>query len=327
MSKKDTKKKKERSLNWPEFWDLTKTSFKEFFKGDSRMSEGESFIHGAALAYYAILAMVPLIYLAITFFGFIVGQDKVIKIVGNIVQSNMGISDLSTITGLMYDWDIGKGGTFWLRAAGIIAMIFVSSALFNSLRKSLNTFFGIRAVHNYNAFLENIAKRFIYMGLMAVFGVIIIGIYLAQSLILSAGAWLFSDNSVFQSVLFSIFEHLSIFLISFIGITVIFRYFHDAVVKWKMAMTGAFFTAIFMYLGQILVNYYLANFFFVPNSGIAGTLIAILAFIFYTSQIIFLGAKYMSVYARMVGSPIVPKNNGGKKKKIKEDHLTSETSD
>lgn len=319
MSKKDSKRKKPRSLSWPEFWELTKTSIKEFFRGDERMSEGESFIHGAALAYYAILALVPMIYLAITFFGFIVGQDEVIGIVGDIVQSNMGVSDISTITGLMYDWNIGKGGTFWLRAAGIIAMIFVSSALFNSLRKSLNTFLGIRAVHHYNAFLENIAKRFIYMGLMAVFGVIIIGIYLAQSLLFSAGEWLFSGDSVFQGVLFSIFEHLSIFLISFVGITVIFRYFHDAVVKWKMAMTGAFFTAIFMYLGQILVNYYLANFFFVPNSGIAGTLIAILAFIFYTSQIIFLGAKYMSVYARMVGSPILPKNNDKKEKKKNEE--------
>ncbi len=308
MSKKQTKKKKPRSLSWPEFWELTKTSFKEFFKGDNRMSEGESFIHGAALAYYAILALVPMIYLSITFFGLIVGQDKVIEIVGNIVQSNMGISDISAITNLMYDWNIGKGGTFWLRAAGIVAMIFVSSALFNSLRKSLNSFLGIRTVHHYNALLENIVKRFFYMGLMAVFGAVTIGIYFTQSLLFSAGSWLFSDSSIFKGVLLSIFEHLSVFLISFIGIAVVFKYFHDAVVKWKMAMTGAFFTAIFMYLGQILINYYLSNFFFVPNSGIAGTLIAILAWIFYTSQIIFLGVKYMSVYARMVGSPIKPKN-------------------
>lgn len=315
MSKEHPEDKKSRSLSWPEFWELTKTSFKEFFKGDDRMSEGESFIHGAALAYYAILALVPMLYLAITFFGFIVGQDEMIKIVGDIVQSNMGVSDISTITNLMYDWDLGKGGTFWLRAGGIVAMIFVSSALFNSLRKSLNTFFGIRIVHHYNAFLENMAKRFIYMGLMAVFGVIIIGIYLAQSLLFSAGEWLFSGHSIFQGVLFSILEHLSIFLITFVGISVVFRYFNDAVVKWKMAMTGAFFTAVFLYLGQILVNYYLANFFFVPNSGIAGTLIAILAFIFYTSQIIFLGAKYMSVYARMVGTPILPKNSERQKKR------------
>lgn len=323
MSKNTTKEKKSESLSWREFWQLTKTSFKEFFKGDTRMTEGESFMHGAALAYYAILAMVPLIYLAITLFGFIVGQDKVIEIVGNIVQTNMGISDISTITGLMYDWNIGKGGTFWLRAVGLIAMILVSSALFNSLRKSLNSFLGIRTVHHYNAFLENMAKRFIYLGMIAVFGIVIIGIYFGLSLLISAGNWLFEDNSVFRGVLFPILEHLSIFLISFIGITVVFKYFHDAVVKWKMAMTGAFFTSIFMYLGQILINYYLTNFFFVPNSGIAGTLIVILVWIFYTSQIIFLGAKYMSVYARMVGSPILPKNNDKKQKKKEEEQPTT----
>jgi membrane protein len=72
-------------------------------------------------------------------------------------------------------------------------------------------------------------------------------------------------------------------------------------------MAGALFTAVLLYLGQLVINYYLANYFFAADSGVAGTLLAVLTWIFYTSQIIFLGAKYTSVYARMVGTPIKAK--------------------
>src|SRR5690554_4501110 len=86
---------KEKKLKWLEIWQLTKLSFKEFLNADS-------FMHGAALAYYAIFALVPIIYLAITSFGLIVGQDRVIEIVGDLMESNMGITDVSSFTDLMY---------------------------------------------------------------------------------------------------------------------------------------------------------------------------------------------------------------------------------
>ena len=63
-----------RKLSWLEIWELTKTSFLEFFKGDS-------FTHGAALAYYAIFALIPILYLSITSIGLFLGQDRVIEIV------------------------------------------------------------------------------------------------------------------------------------------------------------------------------------------------------------------------------------------------------
>ncbi|HLW29384.1 MAG TPA: YihY/virulence factor BrkB family protein [Brumimicrobium sp.] len=288
---------KGRSLTWPEMWQLTKISFKEFFRGDS-------FMHGAALAYYAIFALVPIIYLSITSFGLIVGQDKVISIVGDLMESNMGISDVSSFTDLMYQWEIGKGGSTLLQILGITALIFTSTAMFNSLSKSLNSFFGIIPIRHYNALLETLVKRMVSFGLMAIFAAIILVIYFAQSVLIAVGSRILSDGSFFQETLFFILEHISILAINFLVFTFVFKYLHDGIVKWKLAMAGALFTAILLYAGQLVINYYLANYFFAANSGVAGTLLAVLTWIFYTSQIIFLGAKYTSVYARMVGMPI-----------------------
>lgn len=296
MSEK-SENNKPRSLRWPEFWKLTKTSFVEFFEG------GHSFIHGAALAYYAVLALVPMLYLAITFFGQIVGQHRVIQIIGDVLKKNMGVADISSLTPLMYQWNIGKGGSEILKITSIIALIIVSTTLLNSLRKSINAFFGIKPVWHYNAILEVIVKRLFYFLLITGFATVTIIIYFGQSIILSLSGEILTHGGIAEKSLFFVLEHLSVLAINFLIFTFVFKYVHDGKVKWKLAMTGAFFTALLLYLGQVLINYYLVNFFF-AKGGIAATILAILTFIMYSSQIIFLGAKYMSVYARMVGTPI-----------------------
>jgi len=291
---------KVRELSWKEIWKLTKTSFSEFI-------EGNSFMHGAALAYYAIFALVPIIYLTVTSFGLFIGQDEIIAIVGELLEDNVGISDVSAFTDLMYEWEIGKGGTLFLRIVGIGALIFISTAMFNSLRNSLNFFFGIEPEKRFNIVLETLLQRLLSFGLMALFGAIIIVVYFVQSILVSFGSEILSDGSFIQELVINILEHISMLLINFLLFAFVFKYLHGGKIQWKLAMGGALLTAILLYLGQLLINYYLANFFFAAKSGIAGTLMALLTYIFYTSQIIFIGAKFTSVYARMVGKPIVPK--------------------
>jgi membrane protein len=291
---------KVRSLSWKEIGLMVKTSFKEFF-------EDNSFLHGAALAYYAIFALVPIIYLALTTFGKVVGQERMIEIISNIMEVSMGIEDVSPFTDLMYQWNIGSGGSFALRAVGIGVLIFTSTAMFNSMRNSINSFFHVQPIHHYNVFLENLINRLISFGILALFGVVVILIYFGQTVLVSLSSELFSGYSAtYQTILFLI-EHISLLLVNFIMFAFIFKYLHDGKIRWKLALGGALFTSIMLYLGQLLVNYYLTNFFFAANSGIAGTLLMVLTWIFYTSQIIFLGAKFTSVYARFVGKPIVPK--------------------
>lgn len=289
-----------RKLSWLEIWDLTKTSFKEFFKADS-------FTHGAALAYYAIFALIPILYLTITSIGAFLGQDKIIEVVSFLMESKMGISDVSSFTDLMYQWDIGTGGTFLLKIVGVFVLVFTSTAMFNSLRSSLNSFFDVKPINHYNVVIESLISRLISFGLLALFAVIVIVIYFAQSMLISLGTELLSDGSFGQKTFLLIFEHFTMILVNFALFAFIFKYLHDGKIKWKLALGGSLFTAILLYLGQLVINYYLSNFFFAANSGIAGTLLAILTWIFYTSQIIFLGAKFTAVYARKVGKPIIPK--------------------
>ncbi|MBW7867585.1 MAG: YihY/virulence factor BrkB family protein [Brumimicrobium sp.] len=293
-------KEEGRSLSWQELFELGKESIQQFLLGDS-------FMHGAALAYYAVFALIPIIYLAISFFGLIVGQDRIIEIAGELIKNNMGIVDISTLTELMYKAGLGGGSTTFYRAIGIIAVIFTSTAMFNSLSKSINVFYGIKITKKHRAFLNQLLKRLISFGVMAALASTVIILYFAQSLLIAFSTELLSYIGIEKGFVSSLIEHLSIIFINFIGFMMIFKYVHDARVSWKLAMTGAFFTAILLYFGQLLINYYLINYFYANNIGIAGTILIILSWIFYTSQIIFIGATYTSFYAKKSGNPILPK--------------------
>ena len=87
--------------------------------------------------------------------------------------------------------------------------------------------------------------------------------------------------------------------------TFIFRYVHDGIVKWRLALYGAVVTSVILYLSQLGIKYYLVNFFFAANGGIAGSLLIIMVWVFYSSLIIFLGAKFTAVYAAKIGEPIL----------------------
>jgi membrane protein len=63
-------------------------------------------------------------------------------------------------------------------------------------------------------------------------------------------------------------------------------------------------TAFLLYFGQLLIKYYLGNFFFAKDGGIAGTMLVMLTWMYYSSQIIFFGAKFTAVYGKMVGKTI-----------------------
>jgi membrane protein len=83
---------------------------------------------------------------------------------------------------------------------------------------------------------------------------------------------------------------------------------NDGKVDWKMAIRGSVLTTALLYLGQLLIKYYLTNYFFGAGGGVAGTLLIILVWVYYSSQIIFFGAKFIAVYSKMTDREIKYRN-------------------
>jgi membrane protein len=151
------------------------------------------------------------------------------------------------------------------------------------------------------AILRGILFRLISIALIGFFSLVIILIYFAQTILISLGdSWL-NELQVWHWVFASLSSSTLSLLSNMIIFTMIFRYVHDGVVRWKLAFLGAMVTSVLLYSGHLLIRYYLSNFFFAADGGIAGSLLVIMVWVFYTSQIIFFGARFIAVFAEKAG--------------------------
>jgi membrane protein len=278
-------------------WILLRTSFNEFL-------QDKSFIHGASLAYYTIVAMVPMLYLAFLTIGHFLGQQQLIEIVANVAKDQIGIEDVSWLIEALTLIDLGQGNSV-LKVVGVVVLIFSSSAIFNSLRTSLNIFFDVEIPEKKLTFLQALIARGVSFVMLSGVALIVILFYFLETAFVSFGGQLLGGEA--QSVWMHVIEHFGSIISNVLIFLFVFKYLHDGKVEWAIALRGSVFTGILLYLGQLLIKYYLTNFFFAASGGVAGTILVLLAWIYYSAQIIFLGAKITKVYARMIGRPIVQK--------------------
>ncbi|MES2589403.1 MAG: YihY/virulence factor BrkB family protein, partial [Bacteroidota bacterium] len=152
--------------------------------------------------------------------------------------------------------------------------------------------------------MSNLMTKLNSIILLTFFGLIVILTYFAQTILLSFGSKLLGNLDTLQWVLFMFTQHILVIFSNILIFTLIFKYLHDAKVEWKIAFAGSIFTSVLLYLGQLLIKYYLGNYFFARDGGLAGTILVILVWMYYSSHIIFLGAKYTVMYAKAIGKPI-----------------------
>jgi len=266
---------------------------KAFWQALKEYVQEGAFHHGAALAYYTLFAFIPIIYLTTSIYGRVIGQQNMQEIVGSILKSGLGIQDSGSILKLVESMSIDKPN-FFLELASIGILLYTCSAFMISLKRSLNEFFNVskKSRQESNLFMEIIGFRFVGVLLLAIFALVIILFYFLQIFIFSAiTSWLQWNNGFVDfslqvlQVLFTLLSNILIF-------SLIFKYMHNAKVTWRVARNGAIATTILLYLSQWLIGYYLQHYFVMGTLGVANSIFIMLAWVHYSAQIVFFGAKY-----------------------------------
>jgi membrane protein len=281
---------------------LFKTSFTEFFRD-------KSFIHGASLAYFTLVALVPLVYIAYATIGRVFGQEKLIQIIAEAARTHVGIEDIDWLIILLGRLNVGSG-SLPLEIAGFFLLGFSASAIFNSMRTSLNTFFGIHTWEIKLGFWDRVKARLGSFLLLTLVGLVFILIYFLETAFVAFGSEVIGDES--EGKLHILATHLGSVISNSAIFFLVFKFLHDGFVHWKIAVRGAIFTGTMLFIGQWLIKYYLTHYFFAAGGGVAGTIFVLMVWVFYSAQIIFLGAKVTKVYADMLNMPI----HSRKKKRV-----------
>lgn len=261
----------------------------------------------AALAYYTVFSLSPLLIIAIAIAGAIFGEEAARgEIVGQI-QGLVGKDGAEFIqTAIESAAKPTEGGGF-ASAISVVVLLFGASGVFAQLQDALNTIWEVQPDPKAGA------GGFIRARFLAFSMVLGIGFLLLVSLLLSAGL---SGVVAYLGNLFPIISSLlqvANFVLGFIVTTVLFgliyKFLPDVKITWSDVLIGAAMTSLLFSIGRYALGLYLGNSSFGSTYGAAGSLVIILAWVYYAAQILFFGAEFTQVYARRYGSQIVPDKN------------------
>jgi membrane protein len=196
-----------------------------------------------------------------------------------------------------------------LEIIGILFVLIASSAFLTSLRNSINEFYNIEKTifKGRKAIQVNVFERLISLLFLAVFASVFLIIYMFHSVGFTViHSWLDSSTDI-QVLILRIMDFSFSILLNYVIFLLIFKFLNNGKVTWRVASMGAIVTAVLLFLGQLLIKYYLLNMFVLGTAGIAGSLFIFMAWVHYSSQIIFVGAKFTFTFSKKIGSPIVSK--------------------
>ncbi len=282
-----------------------KTTFSLFSETFAVWLEDDAPSLGAALAYYTIFSLAPLLVIVIGVAGMVWRQSDsvradVMQQVGDLVGP-----DGAEMVGTMLDSASGPGAeSFWATLIGGAVLLFGATTAFAQLKASLNVIWGVRPDPD-RGFVNLLLARVLSFGL-----VLTIGFLLLVSLILSAAlsaldAFLtdlaFGTDVLIQAAGFVI--SLGVVVVLF---ALIFKYLPDAEIEWRDVWVGAFITALLFTLGKFALGVYLGSSSAASAYGAAGSLVLLLIWIYYSAQILFFGAAFTRVYAQRYGAQIRP---------------------
>ena len=283
--------------NLPTIFKLTYQGWKE--DRASRLS--------AALAYYTIFSLAPMLVIVIAITSLLWEADVVRQQILNQVQGLVGSEGSDFIAGMITNTGTPARDIF-ATIIGIITLLFGALGVFNELHNSLNIIWGVEEEKT-KGFFQTI-KKVIIDRLLSFTMILGIGFLLLVSLVISTGI------SAVQETIGNIFPFSELILqiinlvVSIGVITVLFalmfKFLPDAEIAWRDVWLGAFVTALLFSIGKTAIGIYLGNSAVASSFGAAGSLILLLLWIYYSAQILFFGAEFTQVYANKYGSKIAP---------------------
>jgi membrane protein len=284
---------------WGKVWPVVKQAFSEW-------SSDKCPRLGAALSYYTVFSLAPVLILVIAVAGIFLGREAA---QGKIVEQLAGLLGLEASK--MVQAAILKAGQTdgGLRASviGVVTLLVGATGVMVELQDALNTVWKVLPKPGGGV------KRFVRARLIALALVLSLGFLLLVSLVMSAGLELVSGwaGSLFPG--WVAFGYLLNYVVS-IGVialffALIFKLLPDAKVAWKDVWFGALLTSLLFHLGKYLISLYIGRASVASTFGAAGSLAVVLVWIYYSSQILLMGAEVTRAYANRYGSAVVPNEN------------------
>lgn len=279
------------------FFRYLKQVFKEF-------SADDILKYSASLAYYTVFSIAPLLVIVITLSGLFFGkeavQGQVYEQLNQLIGSVAAMQVQDTIKNIHL-----TGNNFFASMVSIVILLVGATSIFGEVQDSLNKIWGLR-VKTKKVWWKLILNRLLSFSL-----IISIGFILAVSLILNAvvaafGKFIGKYIANYSMYVIEVTEAILSFVVAAFLFSLMFKILPDAKIKWKDVLLGGFVTAIFFTIGKVAIGFYLGQSNLTSLYGAAGSVIILMVWVYYSSIILYLGAEFTKVHAKLYGGKILP---------------------
>jgi membrane protein len=260
----------------------------------------------AAISYYTVFAVPPLLALLTLLASEFVRPPELQELLSDQIAAWVGVESATQIVGVVQEVarpELG-GPTAIL---GLLAVLFGATNAFVQLQNALNAAWGVAPDPERGDVRTFFVKRAVSLVMILATGVLLV-VLLGVSTVLSAfhgGVRSHAPERLGRWVLTVMDAATSLAVVTGL-LAVIFRYVPDAVIRWRDALVGALFTGVLFTGGKLIIGYYLGHNDLANVYGAAGSLAVALLWIYYTANILLLGAEFTEVWACRHGEPVRP---------------------
>jgi membrane protein len=274
---------------------------KETFKG---FIDDNALQLSAALSYYTIFSLPPLLIIIISLSGIFFGADAVKGEIFGQINGLVGNGAASQIQEMIINVKLSSSNTF-VTILGIILLIIGASGVFSEIQDSINFIWGIKTKPK-RGLIKFIYNRLMSFSMIASVGFLLLVGLIINSLIVILNKHLAIIIPHDAIVLFYIINTLIVFIIITLLFTIIFKTLPDGKIALHDCIIGSSFTAFLFMVGKFAIGYYLGKYNIGSVYGAAGSIVLILGWVYYSAIILYFGAEFTKIYATNHGQKIIP---------------------
>jgi membrane protein len=248
---------------------------------------------GAALAFYTILSLSPLVIIVVALAALFFSRSTAQAHILSQVQGMIGPEGGKAVESMLANTQKPAAGILGT-VIGLLSLLFGASGVFTELRSALNLIWEVKPEET-SGILGLLRERFFSFGMVLSIGFLLL-VSLVVSTVLAAVGKFFGGLVPIPSPVLAVLN----FLISYVGVALlfglIFRFVPEAKVRWRNVWPGALLTALFFTIGKTLIGLYLGKSSIGSTYGAAGSVIVVIVWVYYSAQIFFFGAEFTHAY-------------------------------
>ena len=255
---------------------------------------------GAALSYYTVFSLAPLLLIAISVAGLVFGRDAAQGAVVDQLQGLIGARGAEAIQDLLRNVSKPSQGVL-ATVTGIVVLVVGATSVFAELQDDLNRIWQVPTTPRISTWWAWLRTRILSVGLILAMGFLLLVSLAASAAFDAFAAWSTSPIAGWEALVHGINLVLS-FVLTTALFAMIYRFMPQATIEWRDVGIGALVTAALFAIGKTLIGLYIGKSALASGFGAAGSLAVLLAWVYYSAQIFLFGAEFTWAYAHAFGS-------------------------